>query len=64
MRIVAKFDRSATSARRAEHRKLAADLSHYTTESDLLELYTILDRYSLEETTEIRDIVSRRLTAA
>ena len=62
--IATKLDRVTARARRAEHRKLAADLAHYRTQADVFDLYAALDRYSVEETAEIRGILDRAYLAA
>jgi hypothetical protein len=48
--------RDSYSARR----KLERELALYTSESDLNDLYAILDRHSDEETADIRRILARR----
>jgi hypothetical protein len=45
---------------RAAHRALERELATYTSQSDLDDLHAILDRYSEEETAEIRRILARR----
>ena len=51
--------RDARSARKA----LKRDLESYTSDSDLNDLHAILDRYSDQETAEIRRLLaSRRVT--
>lgn len=42
---------------RREVSQLEAEISAYTTESDLRELHEILSRYSAQETAEIRRVV-------
>ncbi len=48
---------------RAAHRSLAGDLATYTSPSDLNDLDAILDRYSDEETADIRRILASRRVA-
>jgi hypothetical protein len=48
---------------RAAHRTLAGDLATYTSASDLNDLNAILDRYSDEETADIRRILASRRVA-
>jgi hypothetical protein len=48
---------AAHRAERAEHRHLVEELSAYTSESDRLEIETIVARYSEEETREVRAIL-------
>ena len=50
-------------AARAAHKALERDLAGYTTEADLNDLGAILDRYSAEETADIRRILATRLSA-
>jgi uncharacterized FlgJ-related protein len=52
-------DRDARAARKA----LQRDLSSYTTESDLNDLEAILDRYSDEDTADIRRFLAVRRVA-
>ncbi len=48
---------------RAARRSLAGDLATYTSPSDLNDLDAILDRYSDEETADIRRILASRRVA-
>jgi hypothetical protein len=48
---------------RAARRSLAGDLATYTSASDLNDLDAILDRYSDEETADIRRILASRRVA-
>ncbi len=48
---------------RAARRTLAGDLASYTSASDLNDLDAILDRYSDEETADIRRILASRRAA-
>jgi hypothetical protein len=41
--------------------RLAAELSHYTTHAELLDLQAALDRYPDEDTAEIREILADRV---
>jgi hypothetical protein len=45
---------------RATRRALERDLETYTSQSDLNDLYAILDRHSDEQTADIRRILARR----
>jgi hypothetical protein len=45
---------------RAARRTLERELATYTSESDLDDLHAILDRYSEQETADIRRILARR----
>ncbi len=49
---------AARRAERAAHQHLADELAAYNTHADRLEIETIIDRYSDEETREIRDILT------
>lgn len=51
-------------ATRAARKSLERDLSAYTTVSDLNDLGAILDRYSDEDTAQIRHILATRRRAA
>jgi hypothetical protein len=44
-------------AARKAHRDLAREIAQYTTADDRLELQTVLDRHSSEESAEIRQIL-------
>ena len=44
----------------AAHRALAREIDGYTSESDLNDLFAILDRHSDQETAGIRRILARR----
>ena len=48
---------------RAARKSLAGELATYTSASDLNDLDAILDRYSDEETADIRRILASRRTA-
>jgi len=48
---------AARRSERAEHRHLVEELASYTSESDRLEIEAILDRYSDEDTREVRAIL-------
>ncbi len=54
--------RAARTAR-AERKSLTRELSGYTTPTDLNDLGAILDRYSDEETAQIRGILAARRAA-
>jgi hypothetical protein len=43
--------------------RLVAELSHYTTRAELLDLEAMLDRYPDEDTAEIREILAGRARA-
>jgi hypothetical protein len=43
--------------------RLVAELSHYTTRAELLDLEAMLDRYPDEDTAEIREILGGRARA-
>ena len=47
-------------ADRAEHRVLEQELADYTSEKDLAEMGAILDRYSDQETADIRRMIAGR----
>lgn len=47
-------------AARAERKSLERDLASYTSEADLNDLDAILDRYSEQETRDIRRILASR----
>ncbi len=49
---------AAHRAERADQRHLADELAAYRSHADRLELESILDRYSDEETREIREILT------
>ena len=51
---------AAHRAERAEHRHLVEELSAFTSESDRLEIETIVGRYSDDEAHEIREILVRQ----
>ena len=55
--------RTARRPRAAARRSLAGDLASYTSASDLNDLDAILDRYSEEETADIRRILASRRVA-
>lgn len=50
-------------AARAARKALEHDLASYTSQADLNDLGAILDRYSPEETADIRRILATRLSA-
>ena len=50
----------ATRAALAARQELERDLATYTTQSDLDDLYAMLDRYSDQETAHIRRILAAR----
>jgi len=49
---------AARRAQRAQHRQLEHELAAFTTPDDRLAIETIADRYSDEETREIRAILA------
>jgi hypothetical protein len=49
---------AAHRVQRAKHRQLEHELAAFTSPSDRLEIETIADRYSDDETREIRAILS------
>ncbi len=49
---------AARRAERAEHQHLVDELAAYRSHADRLEIEAIIDRYSDEETREIRDILT------
>jgi hypothetical protein len=62
MRTVAQM-RDAVSARRAEReerRRLERELATYTSPAERLELDAMIDRYTPEQTREVRSIVARQ----
>ena len=56
-------DLQTRRARRAEHRKLEAELASYTTASDLADLHAMLSRYDDAQVKQIRQILDRRHAA-
>ena len=50
---------AAHRADRAAHRQLEQELAAYSSRADRLEIETIVDRYSDEETREVRQILVR-----
>jgi hypothetical protein len=56
-------DRESKRAARAARRSLERELSSYTSARDLNDLDAILDRYSEEETADIRRILAARRAA-
>jgi hypothetical protein len=53
----------AARGARATRRTLERELASYTTEEDLNDLHAILDRYSYQETADIRRILAARSCA-
>jgi hypothetical protein len=51
---------AARRAERAAHQHLADELAAFTTPADLLEIESVIDRYSDEDTREIREILTAR----
>jgi len=50
----------ASRAALTAHQALERDLAHYTSQSDLDDLYAMLDRYGDQETAQIRRILAAR----
>ena len=48
----------------SEASTLRAELATYTSESDLADMYAILDRYPIEETEQIRSILHSNTAVA
>ena len=51
---------AARHAERAAHQHLADELAAFNTPAVLLEIESVIDRYSDEETREIREILTAR----
>ena len=54
---------AAHRAERAHHRQLAAELAAYSSPSDRTEIESIIERYSDEETRELRGILAVQAAA-
>ena len=59
----ARDELAAHRASQAARKRLAAEMAHYTTQSDRDDLNALLDGYPDDQVAEIRDILNRRIAA-